>query len=403
MSEKAVLLDSINPAAEKSFVDSGLEVVHFPKSVTVEEFEAVIADASLLGVRSGPEVPGSVIKAGISLEAIGCFCVGTNHVDRETANDQGVAIFNSVHENTRSVAEHVIGSTFSLLRRASEHNLEMHGGTWTKTDESSYEVRGKTMGIVGYGAIGGQVSNLAESVGMDVVYFDPAPQIPPQGRAKRIEDFDAFLGTADVITLHVPGGARTRNMINAKTIAQMKPGSYIINAARGEVVDYEAVAEALESGQLGGVAVDVYANEPSKKGDPFDHVLRGMGKALLTPHIAGSTIEAQSDIGEKIAQKLAGYLATGNSAGSVNLPHLSLGNLRPDTSRLLNIHTNKPGALAEITSLIAEENLNVVHTEQDVRGDIGYVAFDIDGSVSEDTLEALADMEVTHHARVLTN
>lgn len=313
MAEKVALLDSINPAASQFFENSGLEVVTFPKSLSPNELTGVVQATQLLGIRSGPNIPSDVIEASDSLEAIGCFCVGTNHVDREAADRQGVAIFNSVHENTRSVAEHVIASTFGLLRRIPEHSSSLHAGTWTKTDEQSFEVRGKTMGIIGYGAVGGQVSVLAEAIGMDVLYYDPAPQIPPHGRAKRSETMEALLATADVVTLHVPGGNRTKGMINSQTIDLMKRGSYLINTSRGEIVDYEAVAEAIDSGKLGGIAADVFENEPAKKGGEFYSILRGVGKAILTPHVAGSTIEAQTDIGYKIAAKLLTYLLTGDS------------------------------------------------------------------------------------------
>jgi D-3-phosphoglycerate dehydrogenase len=402
MTEKVALLDSINPTAIDVFESGGLDVTTFPKSLSSDELAEVVQDVRLLGIRSGPKIPSTVIESGVDLEAIGCFCVGTNHVDHTAANHQGVAIFNSVHENTRSVAEHVIASTFGLLRRIPEHSLSMHNGIWTKTDEQSYEVRGKTMGIIGYGAVGSQVSVLAEGIGMDVAYYDPDPQIPPHGRANRLETIEELLEIADVITLHVPGGDRTTGMINSQTIALMKPGSYLINTSRGEVVDYEAVAEAIESGQLGGVAADVFEDEPSKKGDKFDHVLRDIGKAVLTPHIAGSTIEAQTDIGNKIAAKLLVYLMSGNSVGSVNLPPLPLNGLSPGISRILNIHDDISGVMRGLSGIIAEADLNVTSSMQKAVGGIGYAAFDVEGKVTNDMVDAIRGLGHSRKTRVLS-
>lgn len=401
MTERVALLDSINPAATEAFEAGGLEVVTFPKSLSPDELAGVVEDVRLLGVRSGPKIPGSVIEAGSTLEAIGCFCVGTNHIDQQAANREGVAVFNSVHENTRSVAEHVIASTFSLFRRIPEHNSSMHDGTWTKTDEQSFEVRGKTMGIIGYGAVGGQVSVMAEGLGMDVMYYDPAPKIPAYGQAKRVETMEELLATADVVTLHVPGGDSTNGMINRETIALMKPGSYLINTSRGEIVDYEAVAEAIDSGQLGGIAADVFEGEPSKKGDKFEHILRGVGKAILTPHIAGSTIEAQTDIGNKIAIKLLSYLFSGNSVGSVNFPALPLGALQPGAKRILNVHDNTSGVMKNLSGVIADEGLNVTSSTQRAVGDIGYAAFDVEGDVTKDMQDAIAALEESRKTRVI--
>lgn len=401
MAERALLLDTINPAATEVFGGAGLEVVEFDKGIKPEVFASVIQDVSLLGIRSGPNVPASVMESTDSLEAIGCFSVGVN-VEGETANKRGVAIFNSVHENTRSVAEYVIGSVFGLLRRIPEHNSELHDGNWTKTDKDSFEVRGKKLGIIGYGAIGSQVSGLAETIGMDVVYYDPAPQIPPQGRAKRLDTLDAVLSTADVVTLHVPGGARNGHMIDADKIALMKQGSYLINAARGELIDYEAVAEAINSGQLNGIAADVFEDEPAKAAeDVFDHRLRDLGRAILTPHIAGSTIEAQTDIGDKTARKLLSYLKTGNSSGSVNLPPLPLGGMAPGTSRLLNIHDNQSGAMAASDALLAEAGLNIVGIQHKAKDEIGYAAQDIEGDIPMAVLEAIRDLDTTRRARVI--
>lgn len=382
MSERALLLDSINPSASEVLLTQGYRVDEFEKSVSQDTLAELARNVEILGVRSGPEVSSLVIENSDTLKAIGCFCVGTNHVDKDAAAKSGIAVFNAAHENTRSVAEHVVSSVYSLMKRMGEHNLALHNGIWTKTDEMTYEVRGKTMGIIGYGAIGSQVSVLAEAVGMNVIYFDPNPQYPPYGRARRIATMEELLAEADVTTLHVPGGENNKNLINESILASMKPGSYLINTSRGEVMDYMAVSEALRSGQLAGIAADVFVDEPPKQGDRFNHVLRGYPNALLTPHTAGSTVEAQSDIGEKIALKLAGYVATGNSVGAVNLPSLALGSLRGDT-RLLNIHQNQPSVVADITEAIAQEGHNLVAQFLNVAGNIGYVALDIEGEPSD--------------------
>jgi D-3-phosphoglycerate dehydrogenase len=410
MIEKVALLDSINPTANTIFTAAGSEVITYPKSVSPEDLAVIAANVQILGVRSGPKVTAAVLGPNPELVAISVFGVGTNHIQRKGedgatsgADDLGIAIFNSAHENTRSVAELIIGSTFSLMRGTGDHNRKMHDGTWTKED--GHEVLGKTIGIIGYGAIGGQVSVLAEGLGMSVVYFDPAPQNPPQGRAKRLGSLEAVLETADVVTLHVPGGDQNRHMINEQTISLMKPGSYLINAARGELVDYKAAAAALASGHLGGIAADVFDDadfkEPAKKGDTFEHVLRGVDGALLTPHIGGSTAEAQRNIGRSVATKSVAYLETGNSMGAVNIPNLSLGPVTPGATRLLNIHTNQPGVMAELTSLVAEADLNVVNTAQAASEEIGYVAFDVEGSVDADVVAAMGILKATRRLRVL--
>ena len=375
--------------------------MQFSKSIQAEELAAITATSNILGVRSGPVIPREVIESGDQLHAIGCFCVGTSHIDRASVDENGIALFNSVHENTRSVAEYVIGSVFGLLRRIPEHSRSLHDGVWSKTDEISHEVRGKTLGIVGYGAIGGQVSVLAENVGMDVIYFDPNPQIPPHGRAKRLDTFEEVLAEADIVTLHIPGGKRNRHLINADSLATMKKGSYLINASRGEVVDYDAVGVALEDGQLSGIAADVFEDEPSKLGDGFEHVLKGVGRAILTPHIGGSTVEAQADIGEKTAQKLAKYLLTGDSSGSVNLPEIALEALVPETSRLLNIHTNERGALATISGVLADADLNIVSTLQKEKGDLAYVALDVEGIIEPETIDEIKLLKCSRRVRVI--
>lgn len=403
MADKVALLDSINPAAVRIFKQTGYEVLEFKRSAKNEDLAKLASTVRLFGVRSSPKIPAEVIKSGKSLEAIGCFGVGTSHIDIEAASTRGVAVFNSRHENTRSVAEYVIAAAFTLLRRMAEHSKNLHGGTWTKTDALSYEVRGKTIGIIGYGAIGSQVSVLAESIGMDVIYFDPDPKFPPHGRAKRVSTMEKVLERSDIVTLHVPGGDKMKGLINAGNIKLMKPGSYLINASRGEVVDYQAAANAVDSGHLNGIAVDVYENEPANKGDKFEHILIGHDRAVLTPHIAASTKEAQEDIGGKIAEKLLEYISTGSSVGSVNLPILSLGAVKEGTTRLLNIHENQPGIMANISDILRDANLNVVGSALSTRGDTGYAAFDIEAEIPKKLVEKVRKLDHSRRTRIIAN
>lgn len=403
MAERVALLNDINEAAVANFAQNGFEVVEFPKSMTTPDLAQLVTDVQALGVRSGPAVPAEVLKSGLTLEAVGCFCAGTNHVDRGAATERGIAIFNAVHENTRSVAEYVSGVIFCLLRRFGEHNMSLHNGTWTKTDAKSYEVRGKTLGIIGYGAIGSQVAVLAENDGMSVLYYDPDPKFPPYGNSQRVNDMDALLTSSDIVTVHVPGGRSTKNLVGETAILSMRPGSYLINTSRGDVVDYDAVKTALRDGHLAAVAADVFVDEPRKNGDPFDHPLRGEANALLTPHIAGSTQESQRDIGRATSLKLIGYLATGRTAGSVNLPELALTAVPKKTTRVLHLHHNVPGVVADLNGILAEAGLNIVSQHLQVRGAIGYVATDVETDVPEEVIQEIAKTESTIRTRALVS
>jgi D-3-phosphoglycerate dehydrogenase len=405
MAEKIALLEDVKSTANEVFEDAGFEVVKFSKGVDTQELAVITADVRALGVRSGPKVTPDIM--GDDLEIISVYGVGTDHI--KGANEKGVAVVNSAHETTRSVAELVIGTTFSLSRGLHEHNRHMHDdgrghGTWTKEDGK--EVRGQTMGIIGYGAIGAQVSVLAELMGMDVVYYDPIGPIAPQGRAKRLETVEAVLEQANVVSLHTPGGKKNRHLINADTLQLMRSDSYLINAARAELVDYEALGAALEAGQLAGAAIDVYTEEdvykePSKKGDKFDHPLKDNDKVLLLPHIGGSTREAQLNIGRGVALKTVSYLSTGSTIGSVNLPPLMLGGLEPGTNRLLNIHDNHPGVLKALTALVADHDLNITSTAQGVKGELGYVAFDVLGDIPPEVVAAMGALKATKRGRTI--
>ena len=397
------LLEDINPAAHNVFNQAGFKVVTFEKSVTESELAAIAQNANMLGVRSGPAVPAGVIENSVNLHAIAGFCVNPK-VDQGAANRAGVALFNSVHENSRSVAEQVINNTLNLLRRTAEHNQSMHAGTWTKTDESSYEMRRKIMGIIGYGNIGAQVSVLAESMGMDVVYYDPMTKFPSFGRAEKLSTMEDVLSAADVITLHVPETPKTKNMINAKTIAMMKPGSYIINAARGGIVDYEAVIEALDSGQLGGIHVDVFVDEPKKRGDKFDHPLRGHRKAILTPHVAGSTVESQRGIGVVVAEKMVRYWRTGDPYESITLPKPRFDEIDNGNQRVIYIHDDKRGAMTEAHAILSKAGCNIAAEvlRVDKNTGRGLAYFDIDeGIVTPGVVDAIRSLDVARRARLI--
>lgn len=330
------------------------------------------------------------------LRAIGCYCIGTNQIEMTEATEQGIAVFNSRYENTRSVAEHTLSSIISLLRRMPEHNRSLQNGVWSKTGDRSYEARNKILGIVGYGSIGTQVSILAEALGMRVRYVDPNPRTPRYGRAQRLESLEELLRVSDVVTLHVPSTPDTKYMINEDSLQHMKKGSYLINTSRGDVVDYEAVVRSLREDHLYGVAADVFEAEPRKRGDAFDHPLRVMPeKVLLTPHIAGSTVESQEGIARDTTAKLLGYLQTGNSVGAVNIPELDLGPLPDNVTRVLHLHRNRPGVLAAIIGTIAGADLNISSQKLETKGQLGYAAVDIEGEVSEDMNDTLFDIDGT--------
>lgn len=399
MGETAAVLDSIHPSADTVFKDAGLEVVRFSKAISIAGLADLASDVAVLGVRSGPKVPAEVFEGSDRLQTIGCFCVGYGHVASHEAANQGIPVFNSAFENTRAVAEYVVGSVFSLLRRFPEHNAAMHDGVWTKTDAQSYELLGKTVGVIGYGATGSQVASMLEMLGMSVVFYDPAPKFPKQSRAERVESMEALLAQSDVVTIHVPGG---QTIMTEDVIRQMKPGSYLVNTSRGEAVDDAAVLAALESGQLAGYAGDVFRNEPANRGDAFEHPLRGQRKALLTPHIAGSSQEAQRNIAVETAKRLVGYLATGMTMGAVNVGEVAMGRLASGTSRVMQFHRNMPGAAQAVDGVFADFGLNIERQRLETKHDIGYVVTDLRPPAPVTALDAIKALEQTIRVRSIT-
>jgi len=395
-----LLLEGVHPTAIRMFKDAGYENVEALKGALPEkELMVKVKQVHLLGIRSKTQLTANVIQSAPKLIAAGAFCIGTNQIDMSFATDKGVAIFNSPYSNTRSVAEMVIGHCITLLRRIPEKSALMHLGTWDKSADGCHEVRGKILGIVGYGHIGSQVSVLAESLGMQVVFHDVEPKLS-LGNAKKAASLDQLLKHSDIVTLHVPGSASTKNLINANTIRKMKRGSVLINLSRGDVMDSKAVAAALKSGQIASLAVDVFEHEPKSNNDPFTSVFQGLPNVVLTPHIGGSTAEAQESIGVDVATKLISFLETGSTTGSLSVPALSLP-VQHDAHRLLHIHKNVPGVLSDINGLLSSMKVNILGQYLKTNSDIGYVVVDVDRRTSSKVLEALSKVRNTVRVRQL--
>ena len=345
-------------------------------AASTSQLAQVQATATLLGIRSRTQLKDNFFHNCERLEAIGCFCIGTNQVDLGAARSKGVAVFNAPHSNTRSVAELVLGEMIMLLRRIPVTNRAMHSGQWHKNAEQRHEIRGKTLGIVGYGNIGSQLSVLAESLGMRVIFFDPVTKLA-LGNAQAVKTLRQLLVQSDVISLHVPETQSTRMMIGEERLHQCKQGAVLINAARGTVVDIEALCRALDSGHIGGAALDVFPQEPAGKAGKFSSPLSGRKNVILTSHIGGSTVEAQAAIGEEVAHKLIDYYLWGSSSGSVNLPQIAL--QQPATSvRLLHLHHNVPGVMSALNQIIADHNINISGSHLNTLGEVGYASVDIE-------------------------
>lgn len=358
-----------------------------------------IKDAHFVGLRSRTQLTDNVLAAANKLIAIGCFCIGTNQVRLETAMNKGVPVFNAPYSNTRSVAELVLAQTILLLRGIPEKNFVVHRGGWSKSAEGSYEARGKTLGIVGYGSIGSQLSVLAEALGMHVIYFDVVTKLP-LGNARQVSTMDELLAQSDVVTLHVPDVPSTRNMMRAEHFAKMKKGGIFINAARGTCVDIDALADAIKTKHLNGAAVDVFPKEPKANGEEFVSPLRGLENVILTPHIGGSTLEAQANIGLEVAEKFVRYSDQGTTLSAVNFPEVAIPQ-QPGKHRLLHIHRNIPGVLSRVNQIFAENNINIAAQSLMTNEAIGYLVVDVDAAYSSVALEKLQQVEGTIRTRVL--
>jgi D-3-phosphoglycerate dehydrogenase len=395
-----LFLENISDAAVKHFVDSGYASVRkLTGALSEEQLIREIQDVHLLGIRSKTQITPKVLDAARKLQAIGCFCIGVNQVDLKAATTNGVVVFNAPYSNTRSVAELVIGLAILLIRRIPDKTKAAHEGIWLKESKGSYELRGKTLGIIGYGNIGTQVSILAEALGMKVIYYDTVTKMP-LGNAQGRKTLKEVVSEADIITLHVPDTNQTRNMISKTVLKNFKKGSILLNYARGEVVDLEALAKALQDGALSGAAIDVYPWEPEKNGDRFTTPLQGLSNVILTPHIGGSTEEAQANIGEDVSNKLFQYLETGMTLGSHTIPPLSLPH-QEGTHRILHIHKNVPGVLSEINSTLSQHNINILAQYLKTNEEIGYVVLDIDKRLSNQALELLKMVKQTIKTRLL--
>ena len=358
-----------------------------------------IKDAHFVGIRSRTQITERVLEAADKLIAIGCFCIGTNQVNLDAAMKLGIPVFNAPYSNTRSVAELVLGELILLLRGIPEKNFLVHRGGWSKSAEGSYEARGKTLGLVGYGSIGSQLSVLAESLGMKVIYFDTITKLP-LGNARQVATMDELLAQSDVVSLHVPEIPSTKNMMKAEQFAQMKKGAIFINAARGTTVDIDALADAIKSKHLGGAAIDVFPKEPKANDEEFISALRGLDNVILTPHIGGSTLEAQANIGLEVAEKFVRYSDTGATTTAVNFPEVAIPQ-QDGTHRLLHIHQNIPGVLSAVNALFAENNINICAQSLMTKGDVGYLVIDVEDSDSEVALEKIQGVAGTLRVRVL--
>ncbi len=397
---KVLLLENIHPVAVESLERHGFEVELRSGSLSEDELLAVLPGVSMLGIRSNTTITPRVLDGAPDLVAIGCFCIGTNQVALDDAARRGVAVFNAPFSNTRSVVELVIAEIIALARRLPEKTQRMHDGVWDKSAKGSHEIRGRTLGIVGYGNIGTQLSNVAEAMGLRVIFFDTADRLA-HGNARRVGTLEELLEQADVVSLHVDGRPGNAGLFGAEQFARMKPRSLFINAARGMVVDDVALREHILSGHIAGAALDVFPVEPKAQGDEFQSVLRGLDNVILTPHVGGSTQEAQEEIGYFVSGKLASFARTGSTALSVNLPAVQPPELL-EGARVGYLHANVPGVLADVNQLLADQGANVSGQYLATRGNHGYVVTDVSGDLSEEALKGLQESERTVWMRTWT-
>lgn len=397
---KILLLENIHEEAVKAFKASGYPNVKLlTKALPEEELIKEIQHTHLIGIRSKSQITKKVLAAADKLQAIGCFCIGTNQVDLQSATENGVAVFNAPYSNTRSVAELIISLSIMLIRRIPDKNISAHEGIWKKESKGSYELRGKTLGIIGYGNIGSQVSVLAEGLGMHVIYYDIETKLP-LGNAVQKRSLKELMGESDIITLHVPASSSTKGMMTKQVIAQAKKGAILLNYARGNVVDLEALKMALLEGKLSGAAIDVFPVEPEKNGESFICPLQHIPNVILTPHIGGSTEEAQLNIGIDVSSKLLRYLETGSSFGSHTVPDLNVP-IQDHTHRILHIHKNVPGVLSEINTSLSKKNINILGQYLKTNDQIGYVVLDVNAKMSKQAFDLLSHVKNTIKTRLL--
>ncbi|MEC9092173.1 MAG: phosphoglycerate dehydrogenase [Planctomycetota bacterium] len=408
MSRISLEKDKIKVLFLEGIHDSAVQVLNNAGYTNIENSKVALSEADLirkaqgahlLGIRSRTQLTENVLSQCPKLIAIGCFCIGTNQIDLVAAQNRGICVFNAPYSNTRSVAELVISEAILLLRRIPEKNKACHTGGWPKSATGSYEIRGKTLGIIGYGAIGSQVSVMAESLGMKVVFYDAVTKLP-LGNATQVHSMQELLAMSHIVSLHVPETPDTQNMLRKKELSWMQEGSILLNASRGNVVDIDALAESIRSGYLGGAAIDVFPVEPKSSKDEFISPLRELDNVILTPHVGGSTQEAQENIGLEVAEKLIKYSDNGTTTTSVNFPEVALP--KPtDFHRLLHIHQNVPGMIAAVNQVFSENNINVSGQYLQTNEKLGYVVLDVDSAYSNLALEKLRSIEGTIRCRVL--
>lgn len=394
---RALLLENVHPVAAQNLRDAGIEVV--TRSGALDEAELIesLADFQILGIRSKTTVTRKVLESVPGLQAVGTFSIGTNQIDLEAAAAHGVAVFNAPYSNTRSVVELAVAEIISLTRRLTVRDKALHDGVWDKTADGAHEVRGRTLGIIGYGNIGSQLSVLAENLGMRVVFYDTAEKLS-LGNAHRVETVEELLAVSDAVTIHVDGRPGNAGLFGAELFSRMKPGAIFLNLSRGFVVDVEALREHILSGHLGGAAVDVFPTEPKKRGDEFTSPLRGLPNVILTPHVGGSTEEAQEAIGEFVSKKVRDFVQTGSTTLSVNLPNLQLAHT--GVGRIMLLHRNVPGVLARVNQVFADHGANIEAQMLATRGEIGYVVTDISDVTQRGASAKLQAMDSTIRLRI---
>ena len=397
---RALLLENLHPFAKSILAAQGIEVITRTGALDESELIDALAGVHLLGIRSKTHVTAKVLAAAPDLITVGAYCIGTNQINLAAAAKQGIAAFNAPFSNTRSVVEVALADMIALTRRLTVLDKSMHAGVWDKTSEGAHEIRGRTLGIIGYGNIGTQLSVLAENLGMTVVFYDTAEKLA-LGNAQRMDTLDELLDAADIVTLHVDGRDGNAGLFGAKQFARMRPGAVFLNLSRGFVVDYAALAEAIGSGHVAGAAVDVFPVEPKRRGDTFESELRGLPNVILTPHTGGSTEEAQEAIGQFVSNKMRDYLATGTTTLSVNVPNLAL-EQTTGLHRLAHLHRNTPGVLAAMNAVLANHGVNIEGQMLATRGELGYVVTDVSGQIDDDAAEALTQMPQTVRLRLLS-
>ena len=399
---RVLLLEGVNDSAVRMFEANGYtEIERLPKALGSAELKRMLSGVHMLGIRSRTHLTEDVLQAADRLMVVGCFSVGTNQVDLDAAKRLGIPVFNAPYSNTRSVAELTIAEVVMLMRRIFPRSVAAHAGGWDKSANGSREVRGKTLGIIGYGNIGSQLSNLAEAMGMRVIFFDLTDKLR-HGNTEPVESLDELLAMSVVVSLHVPETPATANMIGERQIRHMKDGAYLINNSRGTVVDIEALASALRDGKLAGAAVDVFPVEPASNADPFVSPLQGLPNVILTPHVGGSTEEAQDRIGGEVARKLIDYSDVGSTFGAVNFPQVQLP-ARPTGTRFIHVHRNVPGVLRQVNEAVSRHNINILAQYLQTDPEVGYVVLETDvvGGEGEELLSELRAVEGTIRVRVL--